>query len=71
MAKPSISTVKSWRVVFESDRVLVEAGSSQFTDDFWRVKPKNGDRAKSFYGESAWSDAQRMAADIDFDAWGF
>lgn len=69
MGKPSVSAVKGWETVFDSDLVRVEAGTAEFSGDYWKVTPA-GDRPKYFYGESAWSDAQRCAADLDFSAWG-
>lgn len=65
MARPSISMVKEWGVAYNSDLVVVESGTAVFNEDYWRVTP-GGQRPKYFYGESAWSDAQRMASDIDF-----
>lgn len=73
MKKPSITTVKNWYTVFESDVVKVEQGSVPFeghTGDFFRVTPRDG-RVKSFFGESAWMHAQRVASDIDHLAWGY
>jgi hypothetical protein len=67
MAKPSVSLVKEWKVVYESDEVRVEAGTAVFREDYYKVIPTSG-RSKLFYGESAWSDAQRMASDLDFQA---
>ncbi len=64
MSKPLVSSVKEWFVEFDSDLVKVEWDGN----DYWRVKP-TGQRAQYFYGESAWMDARRTAADIDFKAW--
>ena len=68
MAKPSVSAVKSWETLYDSEEVKVEVGTAEFPEDYWRVTP-TGERPKYFYGESAWSDAKRMAADLDFGAW--
>lgn len=71
MAKPSISKVKSWDTVYDSDLVKVMVGTAEFPEDFWKVVPakETGKKAKSFYGELAWSDSRRYASDIDFGAW--
>lgn len=65
MAKPSVNAVKEWELVFESDLVKVEVGTAEFPEDYWRVIPAGG-KPKYFYGETAWSDSQRYAGDIDF-----
>jgi hypothetical protein len=64
MAKPSVSMVKEWTIVYDSDLVVVETGTAVFSEDYWKVTLE-GQRPKYFYGESAWSDAQRMASDVD------
>lgn len=68
MAKPSISAVKDWEVAYDSDLVRVEVGTAVFDEDYWKVIPSSG-KPKYFYGETAWSDARRLASDIDFGAW--
>jgi hypothetical protein len=68
MARPSVSQVSEWEEVFSSDLVRVEVGTAEFPEDYWKVIPA-GEKPKYFYGESAWSDARRMAADLDFSAW--
>lgn len=68
MARPSVSKVSEWEEVFSSDLVRVEVGTAEFPEDYWKVIPAGG-KPKYFYGESAWSDAKRMAADLDFSAW--
>lgn len=68
MAKPSVSAVKNWEVVYDSDLVQVQVGTAVFDYDYWKVIPV-GDKPKYFYGELAWSDAKRFASDIDFGAW--
>ena len=65
MTKPSVKTVKSWTVLFKSDLVQVDSSDD---DWFYRVRV-TGQRVKYFYGESAWSDARRLASDVDFAAW--
>lgn len=69
MARPSTSTVKNWRVVYDSEYVTVQAGTSQFADDYWMVKNNTTNKKRYFYGESAWSDAAREAGDLDMGAW--
>lgn len=76
MAKPSITTVKNWYPVYHSELVKVEHGTVEyqgFEADYYRVTPAKptGVRTKAFFGETAWSDAQRYASDVDFQAWGF
>jgi hypothetical protein len=56
--------VKEWTIVYDSDLVVVENGTAVFSEDYWKVTLE-GQRPKYFYGESAWSDAQRMASDVD------
>ena len=68
MARPSVSMVKEWGVAYNSDLVVVETGTAVFNEDYWRVTLE-GQRPKYFYGESAWSDAQRMASDVDFQVY--
>jgi hypothetical protein len=65
MAKPSVSLVKEWEVIYESDEVRLEVGTAVFAEDYWKVIPAGG-KPKYFYGESAWSDSRRIAGDIDF-----
>ena len=47
--------------------VVPEGTDGAYESDFWRVTPA-GRGARKFFGETAWSDAQRVAGDIDFDA---
>jgi len=69
MEKPSVSLVKDWYVVYSSAEVEVGVGSAVFEQDYWYVLDKKSKKRKYFYGESAWSDARRIAADLDFGAW--
>lgn len=69
MRKPSVSQVKNWEVVYDSPEVNVLVGSAEFYQDYWAVFDKKSKKRKYFYGESAWSDARRFAADLDFGAW--
>jgi hypothetical protein len=68
MTKPSITAVKEWELAYESEMVRIESGTAVFDEDYWKVVPA-GKKATYFYGESAWSDAQRFASDIDSKAW--
>lgn len=68
MGKPSITTVKEWDTVYESELVTVYSGTAEFPEDYWKVVPAGG-KPEYFYGESAWMNARRVAADIDFGAW--
>lgn len=72
-ARPSVKDVQNWRVEFESAKVTVESGDASFggymmSGGVWKVVPAGG-RPKYFFGESAWMNARRVAADIDFGAW--
>jgi hypothetical protein len=69
MAKPSITKVKSWDVVYDSDLVSVAVGTAEFPQDYWMLKNKATGKKKYFYGEMAWADSRREASDIDFGAW--
>jgi len=69
MAKPSISLVKEWEVVYDSDLVELAVGTAVFDEDYWVVKNKETNKKQYFYGESAWSDSRRIASDLDFGAW--
>lgn len=69
MARPSVSTVKDWRVIYDSELVTVSAGTAQFYEDYWQVKNKQTNKKKYYYGETAWMDARREASDLDFGAW--
>ena len=39
MAKPSVSLVKEWEVIYESDEVRLEVGTAVFAEDYWKVIP--------------------------------
>jgi hypothetical protein len=69
MAKPSVSAVKQWEVVYDSDLVSVSVGTAVFPGDYWVMQNKATNKKKYFYGESAWSNSRREASDIDFGAW--
>jgi hypothetical protein len=69
MAKPSVSAVKEWEVVYDSDLVSVAVGTAEFPQDYWMLKNKATNKKKYFYGEMAWADSRREASDIDSGAW--
>lgn len=69
MAKPSVSLVKEWTVVYDSELVELATGSAVFSEDYWRMTNKTTRKVKYFYGEMAWADSQREASDVDFMAW--
>jgi len=69
MAKPSVSVVKSWDVVYDSDLVQLAVGTAEVPQDYWRMTNKKTGKKKYFYGESAWSNSRREASDLDFGAW--
>lgn len=68
MARPSVSSVKEWLLVYQSAEVEVRVGSAVFEQDYWQVLDKKSKKRKYFYGEYAWSDARRFASDLDFGA---
>ena len=70
MGKPSVSVVKNWQVVYSSAEVEVGVGSAVFQSDYWYVIDKAKKKKKYFYGEMAYSNARRIASDLDFRAWG-
>jgi len=65
--RPTVSSIKDWDILFDSPAVKVERARGSW--EFYRVRP-TGLRPKYFFGESAWSDAERLASDYDFQAWG-
>lgn len=69
MAKPSITAVKHWEVVYDSDLVELAVGTAEFPEDYWRMTNHETGKKKYFYGEMAWADSRREASDIDFGAW--
>ncbi len=69
MAKPSVKLVSEWETAYASELVIVSYGTAVFEQDYWRVKNLSNGKVQYFYGESAWSDARRIASDIDFGAW--
>lgn len=74
----------AWQTQFDSELVRVELATAWLADsqavtpetprayevEVWRVTPSlnSPNKPRTFYGESAWSDAQRYAGDIDFQA---
>ena len=65
MAKPKVSD-QTWIRIFHNSIIDVFE-SEEHPDFYFKVQPKQG-RAKYFYGETAWSDYQRYAADLLDDA---
>jgi hypothetical protein len=68
MAKPSVSVVKEWSVIYDSEVVELAVGTAVFAEDYWRMTIKASGKVKYFYGETAWSDSQREASDLDWGA---
>ena len=66
MRKPTISQVKEWDLIEQSDVVQIAAGTAVYDYDYWKVTPIKG-RPKYFYGETAWSDAHRYANDLEWE----
>ncbi len=69
MSKPSVSLVKNWDTVYESDLVELAVGTAVFAEDYWRMTNLETGKKKYFYGEMAWADSRREASDLDFGAW--
>lgn len=64
MAKPSVSLVKHWDIQDETDAYKIWVGTAVFADDYFKVETSDG-KTKLFYGETAWSDAERYAYDFE------
>ena len=58
--------MSNWEVRYESDLVKVEVASVRDFEDHWLVRDKTTTKQRKFTGESAWSDAERFASDVDF-----
>jgi hypothetical protein len=64
MSKPKVSEVKNW---IQNEFISNSSATVLFADinnDFFKVV--GGGKVKYFYGELAFSDAQRFASDIYF-----
>lgn len=59
----------NWIVVYDSEEVQVLVTTIEFEEDSWRVRDNKTGHQTYFRGETAWQDARRFAADIDFGAW--
>lgn len=83
MTRPTLSDTRNWGVRYESDAVKIEVADLMYSGQLWHdgayrvtIKPGEDDRTgkprtpkkRLFYGESAWSDAERMASAVDFGA---
>lgn len=64
MAKPSVTKVKSWDLQDETDTYSIYVGTAVFEDDYFKVITSDK-KTKYFYGEMAWSDAERYAYDYE------
>jgi hypothetical protein len=64
MSKPSVSLVKVWDLEAETDAYTIHSGTAVFDGDYYKVSTSNG-KSKLFYGETAWSDAERYANDYE------
>ncbi|CAB4123838.1 hypothetical protein UFOVP46_104 [uncultured Caudovirales phage] len=64
MTKPSVSQVKTWELQDETDLYKIEVGTAVFADDYFKVTTSDK-KVKYFYGEMAWSDAERYAYDYE------
>jgi hypothetical protein len=74
--RPTLADVKDWRDVtrdVHEGAVKVEAGTLNYqgvdwSEGAWRITDKHTGKRKVFYGETAWSDAERLADDLMFEA---
>jgi hypothetical protein len=64
--KPKVAQVTGWVKMYESGKVTWHLAENH--DAFHRVVMA-GKRPRYFYGENAYYDARRLAADADFHAW--
>jgi hypothetical protein len=65
MSKPTVSQVKKWIENEFISNSVAKVYVADINDDFFKVV--GGKKAKYFYGETAWQDAQRFASDIYFE----
>ena len=66
--KPSVSLVSSWDITHIGEGSTIMNGTAVFEDDYAKVINTKTKKVTYFYGETAWSDAQRLASDLDFKA---
>lgn len=57
--------MSAWGLVYSSDLVRVESATVRDYRDTWLVRDLTSGKQCKFSGESAWSDAARLAGDID------
>ena len=57
--------MSAWSLVYASDLVRVEAATVRDFRDRWIVRDLTTGINAKYSGESAWSDAARLAGDID------
>lgn len=62
MNRPSVRDVSKWNLVDGNDTAKVYTASGVHDGFFYKVTI-TGQRPKYFYGETAWSDAIRLAND--------
>lgn len=65
--KPKVADITGWRELFVSDFARVEVAENHRA--FYRVKTDATKGFRYFYGELAYTDARRIAADADPMAW--
>lgn len=64
MSKPSVTLVKAWELEDSTDAYTIHSGTAVFEGDYYKVSTSDG-KSKLFYGEMAWSDAERYANDYE------
>ena len=65
MSKPKVSEVKNWVENPFISNSTATVFVADINDDFFKVV--GGGKSKYFFGETAHSDAQRLASDIFFE----
>ena len=72
MTRPTLKDVRNWRDVTrdtDTGHVKVETGDLMYqghlwTEGAWSVRSLKTGKRTLFYGESAWSDAERLVSDL-------
>ena len=64
MAKPKVSEVSAWYLDKELSNPVAQVWWSEDHMGLFAKVTTDGSKPKYFWGESAWSDASRLAGDI-------
>jgi hypothetical protein len=70
--KVEVADIRLAQITGTSRYEVVAVGTANsFDAEVWRVTDAKSNKAKVFWGETAWSDARRYASDLDFAVvWG-